>query len=383
MVDYFAHSGSDLINFTDWEPLRDHLSKVAMRALEFAKEAAPQDVLLQEAASMAGLLHDLGKYHLEWQQYLRDSAAQRPTTSVLHSIHGAAHAAYTLGHQGLCMAVFGHHAGLPEFDRITNKLAVQHPILFPCVNKLIEDARKECPTLPSAVADYPLDSENPASRRRYEFWTRMLFAILVDADRLETEKFYTKQDRPRQDLAPTLLRDQLDRERRRRAEGKTGSLAELRNRVFEECVKAGEQPQGFFDLTVPTGGGKTLSGMGFALAHAERHGLRRVIVVIPYLSIIEQNAREYRQIFGPDVVVEHHSAVADDRPVPESRAIRTPAEMATENWDAPVIVTTSVQFLETLLAASPRRCRKLHNIARMWCCSTRPRPCRLISSTRS
>src|SRR5262249_905679 len=112
------------------------------------------------------------------------------------------------------------------------------------------------------------------------------------------------------------------------------------------------------------GGGKTLSGMAFALAHAQRHSLCRVIVVIPYLSIIEQNAREYREIFGPGQLVEHHSATGrEDYPVAEA-PFRTAEELATENWDAPVIVSPSVQFLETLLAASPRRCRKLHNIAR-------------------
>jgi len=144
------------------------------------------------------------------------------------------------------------------------------------------------------------------------------------------------------------------------------TLLHLRNRIYRECVTAGMRDRGFFELTVPTGGGKTLSGMAFALAHARKHGLRRVIVVIPYLSIIEQNAREYRRILGEGIVLEHHSAVGEQ----EGNAAgaepprRSAAELATENWDAPVIVTTSVQFLETLLESSPRRCRKLHNVAR-------------------
>ena len=191
----------------------------------------------------------------------------------------------------------------------------------------------------------------------------MLFSILVDADRLMTERFYTQRDRERRLLEPAQLLNQVERERLRKSEGKTDLLTDLRNRVYHECLKAGELPQGFFELTVPTGGGKTLSAMAFALAHAKRHGLRRVIVVIPFLSIIEQNAREYKQLFGSDIIIEHHSAVADDGPV-RDRAIRSAADLATENWDAPIIVTTSVQFLESLLAASPRKCRKLHNIAR-------------------
>ncbi|MGA2059849.1 MAG: DEAD/DEAH box helicase family protein, partial [Thermoguttaceae bacterium] len=127
-------------------------------------------------------------------------------------------------------------------------------------------------------------------------------------------------------------------------------------------------PQGFFSLTVPTGGGKTLSSMAFALAHAIRHNLRRIIVVIPYLSIIEQNAREYQTIFGADHVLEHHSAVelsaSPKNDVDGNETSQASlAELAMENWDTPIIVTTSVQFIETLFAASPGRARRLHNIA--------------------
>lgn len=372
MEPYYAHSGMKK-DLSDGQKLLTHLQEVAERAKEFAQEARREDTALADAAWAAGLLHDLGKYQQDWQQYLEDSVAEREPTKVPHAIHGAAYAAYTIGHQALCMAILGHHAGLADFDtKVKNDLEVRHPELARLVEKLVSVARSEYPELPDTVADHPLDPNDKASRRRYEFWTRMLFSILVDADRLETERFYTKRERPRRVLtseghgqpAENLLA-LLDAERCRRAEGKADVLAELRSRVFEDCKEVGKQLQpGFFELTVPTGGGKTFSGMAFALAHAERHKLRRVIVVIPYLSIIEQNAREYRQVFGSDVVVEHHSAVAESGAVSEDRAIRTPAELATENWDAPIIVTTSVQFLETLLTASPRRCRKLHNIAR-------------------
>lgn len=374
MGTYYAHSGKDEDKRSDWQLLRDHLREVAQRAKEFAQEARREDAALADAAEAAGLLHDLGKYQKEWQQYLKDSVAKREPTPVRHAIHGAAYAAYTLGHQALCMAILGHHAGLADLDKASNHLEDKdhHSVLAPLVEMLVAVAKDECPEFPDVVADHPLDPDDKTSCLRYEFWTRMLFSILVDADRLETEGFCTKRGRPRRvltsedhGLAAAHLLAQLDAERRRRAEGKADVLAELRNRVFEECKEAGRQLRpGFFELTVPTGGGKTFSGMAFALAHAERCKLRRVIVVIPYLSIIEQNAREYRQVFGSDVVVEHHSAVVEAGVVSEDRAIRTPAELATENWDAHIIVTTAVQFLETLLSASPRRCRKLHNIAR-------------------
>ncbi len=368
---FYAHSGAK-DDRSDWQELKDHLVAVATLARGFAEAVCPGDAVLSGAAYAAGLLHDLGKYQADWQQYLKDSAAKRPAVSVPHAIHGAAHAAYHLGHQALCLATRGHHAGLDDLHKAGNDLESRYPVLAPLVENLVAAARDEYPDFPDSAPDHPLDENDKACCRSYEFWTRVLFSLLVDADRLDTERSHTKQERPRRELnergpgpAAGALLNLLEAERQRRAAGKTGNLAELRNQVFKDCADAGTaEPQGFFELTVPTGGGKTFSGMAFALAHARRHGLRRIIVVIPYLSIIEQNAREYRQVFGQDVVVEHHSAVAEDGPVPESRAVRTPAELATENWDAPIIVTTSVQFLETLLSASPRRCRKLHNIAR-------------------
>ena len=205
--------------------------------------------------------------------------------------------------------------------------------------------------------------------------TRTLFSALVDADRLETERVTTGERPDGRRLDKDQLAEQLlkklhharEDKARKAKEGKTDfALLRLRNRIYDECTIAGEQEGGFFELTVPTGGGKTMSGMAFALAHARKHRLRRVIVVIPYLSIIEQNAREYRKILGAETVVEHHSAVGEQevKGTAEEPPRRSAAELATENWDAPIIVTTSVQFLETLLESSPRRCRKLHNVAR-------------------
>jgi CRISPR-associated endonuclease/helicase Cas3 len=146
-------------------------------------------------------------------------------------------------------------------------------------------------------------------------------------------------------------------------------LNAARNRVFEWCLEKARKPPGFFSLTVPTGGGKTLSSMAFALAHARRHGLRRIIVVIPFLSIIEQNAAVYRTVFDPEeqgIIVEHHSAVPEKGKEndEEKSSISQPLRRAAENWDAPIIITTSVQFIETLLANQPSKCRKLHNICR-------------------
>jgi CRISPR-associated endonuclease/helicase Cas3 len=196
----------------------------------------------------------------------------------------------------------------------------------------------------------------------------MLFSALVDADFLDTEAHYTGAMRKSVEFRPAELLQWLIAEKESKSQA--GELNAIRNRIFQQCLDKAKESPDFFSLTVPTGGGKTLSAMAFALAHAAQHKLRRVIVVIPYLSIIEQNAAQYRHIFDPEnqgIVIEHHSAVTVPEDKNESRP-RAPFEKhaneyAAENWDAPVIVTTSVQFIESLFACRTSRCRKLHNIA--------------------
>ena len=359
---YFAHSGT-CDDLSDGEELKDHLQKVADKARSLAVLIAGEDSALARAAQVAGFLHDLGKYQPEWQQYLKDSAAKCPATSVPHAIHGAAYALHALRNNALGFVVAGHHAGLHDMG--TLKEDVCKASVRDRVERLGQTLRDEFPSFPTSLGlPFSVPGGVGTALRRYEFWTRVLFSILIDADRLETERFYTGRHREPSRLDPVRMLDQLTAERVKRSAGKSGPLADVRNQVFDTCVAAGTGPQGFFELTVPTGGGKTLSGMAFALAHAKQHDLRRVIVVIPFLSIIEQNAHDYKTILGAENVIEHHSAVAEQEGSRGEPTRRTPAELATENWDAPVIVTTSVQFLETLLASSTRKCRKLHNIAR-------------------
>jgi CRISPR-associated endonuclease/helicase Cas3 len=197
-----------------------------------------------------------------------------------------------------------------------------------------------------------------------EFYARLIFSCIVDADRLDTAHWPASPSADTTlDTATLLAAVHAERAHKTANAKNPGSpLAALRNRIFDTALERAVLPIGFFSLTVPTGGGKTLASMAFALAHARTHGLRRIIVVIPYLSIIEQNAAEYRRIFGDDVVLENHSGVAPDDDASEEEKSRL--ELVSENWDASVIVTTSVQFLESLFAASPSRCRKLHRIPR-------------------
>ena len=195
-----------------------------------------------------------------------------------------------------------------------------------------------------------------------EFYTRLVFSCLVDADRLDTAHWPANAP-PDKGLQPGCLLTRVHAERDRKTTANPDSpLASLRNRIFDSVIERAALPTGFFSLTVPTGGGKTLASLAFALAHAKAHGLRRVIVVIPYLSIIEQNAAEYRRVLGEEVVLENHSGVRPKDDLNEEEKSRL--ELVSENWDAPIVVTTSVQFLESLFASSPAKCRKLHRIPR-------------------
>ncbi|MDB5351990.1 MAG: ATP-dependent helicase SrmB [Planctomycetota bacterium] len=198
----------------------------------------------------------------------------------------------------------------------------------------------------------------------------MVFSCLVDADYLDTERYFTGRDREPGGFDASELSDRL-RAFLGGVAGGAGATAvnATRREVLEACLRASTLAPGLFSLTAPTGSGKTLAAMAFALEHARTYGLRRVIVVLPFLAIIEQNARVYREALNRagdvDVVLEHHSAAdgGGDENEGVSEA-RLRSKQATENWDAPVIVTTAVQFLESLFSRRPGRCRKLHNIAR-------------------
>ena len=357
----FAHS-THRPDGADWEPLDEHLKAVAERA---AAHAALFGV--DELARIAGLLHDLGKAKPEFQAYLR---GERP--SAPHSGEGARYAAERLDAAGIgkliAYAIAGHHAGLPNgLGPVKGRPAT------PLCERIRDAARLELPEgielppltgMPAPLAGLPADD---LASFRLHVLTRMLFSALVDADFLETEAFY----------------DRI--EGRRRPRGWRGSLNELRAALEAHLAgfpppepgtinaerarilahvrgRAGLDP-GLFTLTVPTGGGKTLTSLAFALDHAIAHGLERVIYVIPYVSIIEQTAEVFRNALGDaDAVLEHHASfdwegLDDDR---ESERVR----LAAQNWDRPVIVTTAVQFFESLFANRPSKCRKLHRLAR-------------------
>jgi CRISPR-associated endonuclease/helicase Cas3 len=334
--------------------LQDHLRSVGALARRFAEAANP---LLAEPAQWAGMLHDLGKYRDEFQAYLREERGSSVETH--HAVYGAA-LAFQRHWLGLAFAIAGHHAGLHDLSQLQVLVKDAKYKAAERLSLLIERFTAEVSPLDAQFAEPKFDC---AQQTHAEFYIRMLFSALVDADFLDTEAHYTGALRQSCEFRPDALITRLLAEKATKSSA--GELNALRNCIFQQCLEAAELSPGFFSLTVPTGGGKTLSSMAFALQHAERHDLRRVIVVIPYLSIIEQNAAQYRRIFDPEntgIVIEHHSAVV--APEDEEERQRSPLEYAAENWDAPIIVTTSVQFIESLFANRPSRCRKLHNIAR-------------------
>lgn len=340
--------------------LEEHLHAVADRAA-----ASSRHVGGEQWARLAGLWHDLGKYAPEFQSYIRTASGFDPGAHlegqpgrVDHSTAGAVLALDRFGVRGRVLAylIAGHHTGLADWQ--SDRPAGPAPL----ANRLTERRdlldRARAATIPDAILDAPLPTTAPPPGADLALWIRMLFSCVVDADFLDTEAF---MDPNRGALRgghapPTDLLCAFDAHMMSVLAGAPDTpVNRVRADVLARCREAATAPPGLFSLTVPTGGGKTLASMAFALGHAVAHGKRRVVYVIPYTSIIEQTADVFRGIFD-EAVLEHHSNLDADRETPRSR-------LAAENWDAPVVVTTSVQFFESLFAARTSRVRKLHNIA--------------------
>lgn len=350
-MEYVTHLRED----GSYQPLKEHLEGTAELSAEFTASFG-----LSSHAKRTALLHDIGKYSPNGQRRQRDP---EHTAKVDHSTAGAK-AAADLDDMHAAFAIAGHHGGLPDLG---TRSSLDDGTLCARLNKKLTGGddpsawRSEI-SLPTGVQLTP--SWLPRNDARLTaMYIRMLFSCLVDADFLDTQRALSKEEKPRGigDSMPALL-EKLQAHVAKWLEEPKSDLCCLRNEVLRRCLRGSEDPQGLYSLTVPTGGGKTVSSLAFALSHAVKHDMKRIIYVIPYTSIIDQNAKVFRDILGDENVVEHHSQVdLPDTDAETPDALRK--RLACENWDAPVIVTTAVQFFESFYAAKPGRCRKLHNVA--------------------
>ena len=366
---FLAHTATHADGSPRGHDLAEHLQQVGAGAAANAAAFGAADW-----ARLAGLWHDLGKYRPGFQQYIRDCAdahieGRVPSKDKTHSAAGALHALEALasrhGPAGklaapvLAYLIAGHHAGLADWHGgLKARLAS-------------DDARREyadaLSAAPAAIreTDIPLNLKDAVpggilTPGAFALWLRMLFSALVDADFLDTEAFMDSGKAGARGDFPTLSEMHGAYNAHMACFAADTPVRRIRADILRQCrSKAGAAP-GLYTLTVPTGGGKTLASLGFALDHALAHGKRRVIYAIPYTSIIEQTADVFRDVFaslGRECVVEHHSQ-AESEPADETHDSR----LACENWDAPLVVTTNVQLFESLFAARTSRCRKLHRL---------------------
>ena len=357
----YAHSRPGEAQDT-WETLASHTALVAEHA---GRNAAPFG--WRRVAALAGQLHDIGKVSAAFQAYIR-----APGTSPRcdHSTAGAREAAARFAALGpaLTYSIAGHHAGLADAARLEERLDHARTTIPPVPGweaqaGALPDLAELRPARPLACSPHP--------HFEAAFLIRMLFSCLVDADFVATEHFYAKAEGRTVERGSVLEpADLLPRFRQFAADRPAADtpLNALRSAIRDHAVARAALSPGLFTLTVPTGGGKTLTSLAFALEHAVRHGLRRLVYVVPFTAIIEQTAAVFRDVLGDDAVLEHHAsfewedsgrAWKDGAGDPDTERMRR----AAENWDAPVVVTTAVQFFESLYASRTSRCRKLHNLA--------------------
>ena len=345
-MDYIAHLRSE----TDKkeQPLYEHIKNVAELSKKFS-----ECLILSDYAEIIGMLHDIGKYSNRFQQRINGN----DKIKVDHSTCGAQEAFK----MKLLMAAFciaGHHGGIPNIGVRTD--SENDPTLTGRLKRNTEDYSAWINEVDRSKFK-PIAEPFTKNRIPYTFILRFLFSCLVDADYLDTENFMSNGAVSRDSgyelpFLLSLLNNHIEK-----WQNPSGKLNILRTQMLNECIDVGKNcNEKLFTLTVPTGGGKTISSMAFALNYAVKHSKKRIIYVIPYTSIIEQNAEVFRKIFGMNNVLENHSNIDFDSLDNETKIQMM---LAAENWNSPIVVTTAVQFFESMFSNKPSKCRKIHNIA--------------------
>lgn len=346
---YYARKRED----GELEPVIDHLNKTAEKASEFAEKIGAE-----ELGYITGMLHDIGKFSEAFLERLLNEGMK-----VDHSTAGAQEVCKSEIPGWLYMAycIAGHHGGLPNAGSSSDTSDVG-TLMGRLKRKGLPDYRNfanEVDIDKLKVKAIPKPLSNEPDGFSVSFFVRMLYSCLVDADFLATEEFMNHGEKRKslsKPLADIYMKYQQHIEPFLSASGK---LNQERTKILKECLEQGKGEKGLYSLTVATGGGKTIASMGFALEHLKKHKLNRVIYVIPYTSITYQTASVFRRIFGDDNVLEHHMRVEYD----DSDELDSRKKLATENWNSQIIVTTNVQFFESLYSNRSSSCRKLHNIA--------------------
>lgn len=362
---FIAHSENDAGEF---HPLREHLRGVCALAQSYAITESQKPFL-----ALAALLHDLGKYRKEFQQYLRKGGRRG---SVPHARWGAI-VARKLAMLEVSYAVDGHHGGLPDeavwaYEHTTAGAEELAEIIL-LLQRFYGDTDLSERTL-------PFPQRKALSPLEQDVLIRFLFSCLVDADWLDTEAHFSPEKqrlRERRTLDMHAARERLEQtfasfapgKKRGSAQNKIGRLNKLRDSARLQALQKAALPTGFFSLNLPTGLGKTLTSLRWAIEHAIANNLERIIIVLPYVNIIDQTARTLKAVFGEDMVLEHHSSYTPPKKndgsalTEEDKEQEDRKKLACENWNYEIIVTTTVQFYETLFSNRPGKCRKFHNIA--------------------
>lgn len=337
----------------EWHLLAEHLRNTGVIASSFACNEKYTNIF-----KMAGYLHDLGKYQPAFQKYLKEGGRRG---SVPHSAWGAGYA-LILKYQEIAFAIDGHHKGLPDKSEAQNDLAPYKKREQQGFDDIINIYHNDL-----SIDKEHLQAEMPELKDIFEreLFTRYLFSSLTDADWLDTEKACNPElssKRERKELDIELLTSRIEEEINKKP--KEGELNILRNKTRDIAAAKAEMSPGFYSMNLPTGMGKTLTSVSWALKHAEYNTLKRIIIVLPFINIIDQTAEILKDIFGEEYVLEHHSGISEDFAITEgSDSKEYTRRLACENWDYPIIITTTVQFFESLFSNRTSKCRKIHNIA--------------------
>lgn len=367
---FYAHSTDG--DKSEWQTIHDHLSNTAKLTLTLGKDSG-----VEQYAYVAAMLHDIGKYSHAFQKRLEGASRK-----VDHSTAGAYEIRQlfnktknqTLLAELLAYCIAGHHGGLPDYGNsfdLADESTLQGRLKrkledYQAYKSEIDISRLQ---FPERLAIRPITKGCGFS---LSFLTRMIYSVLVDADFQDTETVMNHRVKPRGGYENIETLWERYRAFLTKFDTPQNDIAIQRTRTLKQCIAKASEPPGLFTLTVPTGGGKTFSSLAFALNHAVIHGMKRIIYVIPYTTIIDQNAAEFKTSLGNENVLEHHSnfdweklrnvpvETSDDNTINLGEKLK----LAAENWDIPIIVTTNVQFFESLFANRSSRCRKLHNLAK-------------------